>query len=89
MPFAQASATGRCDKTVREFLEQNFNNDVIATEKGTIKLAIKALLEVVQSGQRNLEVYEKTKITILPLDLVVHSIQATTTTDTGAVGFIE
>ncbi|XP_026332700.1 proteasome subunit alpha type-7-1-like [Hyposmocoma kahamanoa] len=52
----KASATGRCDKTVREFLEQNFNNDIVATERGTVKLAIKALLEVVQSGQRNLEV---------------------------------
>lgn len=57
----QASATGRCDKTVREFLEQNFNNDVVATERGTVKLAIKALLEVVQSGQRNLEVNERSK----------------------------
>lgn len=55
-PTVQASATGRCDKTVREFLEQNFNSDVVATERGTVKLAIKALLEVVQSGQKNLEV---------------------------------
>lgn len=28
----------------------------MATDKGTIKLAIKTLLEIVQSGQRNIEV---------------------------------
>ncbi|XP_049880367.1 proteasome subunit alpha type-7-1-like [Pectinophora gossypiella] len=52
----KASATGRCDKTVREFLEQNYKPEAVASEEGTIKLAIRALLEVVQSGQRNLEV---------------------------------
>lgn len=28
----------------------------MSTEKGTVKLAIRALLEVVQSGQKNLEI---------------------------------
>ena len=40
----KANAIGRSAKTVREFLEKNYSND--ATENDTIKLAIKALLEV-------------------------------------------
>lgn len=54
--FHQANATGRSAKTVREFLEKHWTVDDVATEKGTVKLAIKALLEVVQSGRKNLEI---------------------------------
>ncbi|KPI94655.1 PREDICTED: proteasome subunit alpha type-7-1 [Papilio xuthus] len=52
----KANATGRAAKTVREFLEKNYNAEEVATEKGAVKLAIRALLEVVQSGQKNLEI---------------------------------
>lgn len=52
----KANATGRSAKTVREFLEKYYNADEVATENGAVKLAIKALLEVAQSGQKNLEV---------------------------------
>ena len=52
----QANATGRSAKTVREFLEKYYTAEAVATEKGTVKLAIRALLEVVQSGQKNLEI---------------------------------
>jgi len=52
----QANAIGRSAKTVREFLEKHYAEDQVATERGTIKLALKALLEVVQSGSRNMEV---------------------------------
>merc|ERR1712107_515140 len=44
------------DKTVREFLEKSYATDKVSTEEGTVKLAIKALLEVVQSGGKNLEI---------------------------------
>jgi 20S proteasome alpha/beta subunit len=54
--FLKANATGRSAKTVREFLEKHYTVDDVATEKGTVKLAIKALLEVVQSGRKNLEI---------------------------------
>ena len=54
--FSQANATGRSAKTVREFLEKYYTAEEVATEKGSIKLAIRALLEVVQSGQKNLEI---------------------------------
>lgn len=40
----------------REFLEKNYTAEVASTEHDTIKLAIKALLEVVQQGGKNLEV---------------------------------
>jgi len=51
----QANATGRNAKTVREFLEKNYNVDEMEDEEKVIKLAIRALLEVVQSGSKNLE----------------------------------
>lgn len=52
----KANATGRSAKTVREFLEKYYTDEEVATVEGTVKLAIRALLEVVQSGQKNLEI---------------------------------
>lgn len=37
------------------YLQDNYNDEVVSTEQGTIKLAVRALLEVVQSGQKNIE----------------------------------
>ncbi|KAM9097077.1 proteasome subunit alpha-type 8 isoform 3-T3 [Sarcophilus harrisii] len=51
----QANAIGRSAKTVREFLEKNYTEGTIATDSEAIKLAIRALLEVVQSGGKNIE----------------------------------
>lgn len=50
----KANATGRSAKTVREYLEKNYSEDLVSSDEATIKLAIKALLEVVQG--KNLEV---------------------------------
>ena len=47
--------TGRSAKTVREYLEKNYSPEVVSTRDGTIMLAIKALLEVVQSGSKFME----------------------------------
>ncbi len=52
----QANAIGRSAKTVREFLEKHYSEEVSASEKESIKLALKALLEVVQSGSKNMEI---------------------------------
>lgn len=50
----KANAIGRSSKTVREFLEKNYKEDMSKQE--TIKLAIKSLLEVVQTGAKNIEI---------------------------------
>lgn len=52
----KANAIGRSAKTVREFLEKHYTAEIAETERETIKLALKALLEVVQSGSKNMEV---------------------------------
>ena len=54
--FFQANAIGRSAKTVREFLEKHYTDEVSESEKETVKLALKALLEVVQSGSKNMEI---------------------------------
>lgn len=50
----KANAIGRSAKTVREFLERN-HEDAMSRED-TIKLTIKSLLEVVQTGAKNIEI---------------------------------
>jgi 20S proteasome subunit alpha 4 len=50
----KANAIGRSSKTVREFLEKNYVED--ASENDSIKLTIKSLLEVVQTGAKNIEI---------------------------------
>lgn len=50
----KANAIGRSSKTVREFLEKNHKDEMSREE--TIKLAVKSLLEVVQTGAKNIEI---------------------------------
>jgi len=50
----KANTCGRQSKTVREFLEKHFVGNMSETE--SIKLAVRALLEVVESGSKNVEV---------------------------------
>ncbi|KAK0523802.1 Proteasome subunit alpha type-4 [Tilletia horrida] len=50
----KATAIGRSSKTVREFLEKNYKDTM--TKEQTIKLTIKSLLEVVQTGAKNIEI---------------------------------
>ena len=52
----KAQSIGKNSKTVREFLEKNYPKDELLNESETIKLAIKALLEVVQTGAKNIEI---------------------------------
>ena len=47
----KANAVGRSDKTVLEYLEKNYTEDIAADNKLCVKLAIRALQEVVQSPQ--------------------------------------
>ncbi|KAI0709042.1 20S proteasome subunit [Earliella scabrosa] len=50
----KANAIGRSSKTVREFLEKNHKDDM--SRDDTIKLTVKSLLEVVQTGAKNIEI---------------------------------
>ncbi|THH10281.1 hypothetical protein EW145_g1428 [Phellinidium pouzarii] len=50
----KANAIGRSSKTVREFLEKNHKDDMTRDE--TVKLTVKSLLEVVQTGAKNIEI---------------------------------
>lgn len=54
MSSRKANAIGRSSKTVREFLERNHQEDM--DREQTIQLTIKSLLEVVQTGAKNIEV---------------------------------
>lgn len=49
----KANAIGRSSKTVREFLEKNWKEDLDREE--AIKLTVRSLLEVVQTGAKNIE----------------------------------
>lgn len=50
----KADAIGRSSKTVRELLEKNYKPELDV--EGTVKLAIESLLEVVQTGAKNIEI---------------------------------
>lgn len=50
----KANAIGRSSKTVREFLEKNHKDGLTRDE--AIKLTVKSLLEVVQTGAKNIEI---------------------------------
>jgi len=49
------SIGGPRSKTVREYLEKQYSEEAVADVEGCQKLAVKALLEVVQSGGKNIE----------------------------------
>lgn len=49
----KANAIGRSSKTVREFLEKNWEAGM--SNENSIKLAVKSLLEVVQTGAKNID----------------------------------
>jgi 20S proteasome subunit alpha 4 len=52
----KANAIGRNAKSVREFLEKNYTEEISNSDASCIKLCIRALLEVVQSGAKNVEI---------------------------------
>jgi 20S proteasome subunit alpha 4 len=52
----KANAIGRNAKSVREYLEKKYEDDKMDDESAVIKLAVAALLEVVQGRENNMEV---------------------------------
>lgn len=57
----KANATGRNAKSVREYLEKNYSADKIESDEGAVKLAIRALLEVIQGHNLEVAVMERGK----------------------------
>jgi 20S proteasome subunit alpha 4 len=51
----KANATGRNEKNMKEFLEKNYPEEPMSKEDA-IKLTIKTLMEVVESGSKNIDV---------------------------------
>jgi len=52
----KANAIGRSSKTVRDFLEQNYSSEKLEDDDEAVKLTVRALLEVVQSGSKSMEI---------------------------------
>ncbi|MCJ1310519.1 hypothetical protein MMC25_004183 [Agyrium rufum] len=50
----KSNAIGRSSKTVREFLERNYKEEMARDD--AIRLTVKSLLEVVQTGAKNIEI---------------------------------
>uniref|UniRef100_A0A131XZX3 Putative 20s proteasome regulatory subunit alpha type psma7/pre6 n=1 Tax=Ixodes ricinus TaxID=34613 RepID=A0A131XZX3_IXORI len=57
----KANATGRSAKTVREYLEKNYAVDKMQPDEGAVKLAIRALLEVIQGHNLEVAIMERGK----------------------------
>lgn len=51
-----ASAIGKNFKTVREYMEKHYEEEKTGSEAAAVKLAVSALLEVVESGSKNIEI---------------------------------
>ncbi|KAG4305380.1 hypothetical protein PORY_000936 [Pneumocystis oryctolagi] len=76
----KANAIGKSSKTVREFLELNFKDNM--DRKETIKLTIKSLLEVIQTDSKNIEIAVMApgkKIEFLSIDEIEQVIEEIST----------
>jgi 20S proteasome subunit alpha 4 len=51
-----ASSTGRGEKPIREYLEEHYTDNNIKDEDSVLKLVIRSLSQVVQSGAQNIEI---------------------------------
>jgi len=75
----KANATGKNSKAVREFLEKKYKEDL--TDDCAVDLAIRALMEAVESGSKNMDIVVKKKegFNLLPnkdIDEIVKKITA-------------
>lgn len=74
----KANAIGRSSKTVREFLEKNYKTETPNTDDDCLKLACQALLEVVQSSSKNIELAimrTGSPLEVVPLDRVTKLVE--------------
>ncbi|KAL7080731.1 hypothetical protein ACQ4LE_000776 [Meloidogyne hapla] len=56
-----AGSIGRNEKVVKEYLEENYKDETVENENAALKLVIKALIPVVQTGARNMEIAVMTR----------------------------
>merc|ERR1712193_233620 len=73
----KANAIGRSSKTVREFLEKNYNEEGVP-ENDAPKLVCQALLEVVQSSSKNIELAimrPNSPLEVVPLEKVTKLVE--------------
>jgi 20S proteasome subunit alpha 4 len=76
-----ANAIGRSAKTVREYLEKHYETEKMESDDECIKLTVQALLEVVESGSKNIEVAMMRPghgLTILPAEELEKLVTAIT-----------
>ncbi|XP_037965581.2 proteasome subunit alpha type-7-1, partial [Plutella xylostella] len=52
----KAAAVGRREGGVQEFLEASYSADLVATDQGAVRLALRGLVQVLETGQKNLDV---------------------------------
>lgn len=52
----QANVIGHNSKTVKEYLEKHYDEEKTADEASCVKLTVQALLEVVESGSKNIQI---------------------------------
>lgn len=52
----KANSTGRGEKPVREYLEEHYSDETIIDEASVLKLVVRSLSQVVQSGAQNIEI---------------------------------
>jgi len=74
----KANAIGRSSKTVREFLEKNYKPENQNSDDACLKLACQALLEVVQSSSKNIELAlmrSNAPLEIVPLERVTKLVE--------------
>ncbi|KAF7727998.1 Proteasome subunit alpha type-4 [Apophysomyces ossiformis] len=69
----KANAIGRSSKTLGEFLEKNYKDDL--DQKEAVKLTVKSLLEVVQTGAKNIEIVVMTSDSVVK-NLEVEEVEA-------------
>lgn len=73
----KANATGKNGKSIREFLEKNYNMDNDMSEEDCIKLAIRSLNQYVENGSKSIELFviKKDKETTLTEEQIQEIIQ--------------
>ncbi|CAK5065189.1 unnamed protein product [Meloidogyne enterolobii] len=81
-----AGSIGRNEKVVKEYLEEHYKDENVENENSALKLVIKALMPVVQTGARNMEISVMTRdnqnncvqrvLTTTEMEAILHEIES-------------